>query len=950
MAPNRLPVDLRGSWIWEERGRGHIESYVLFRRNFMLDEIPSSADLWFAARSFCHVYVNGTHLCYGLATCPVDGSYVWYLDIAYLLGTGVNTIAILGYNTKVARTSCRCQPSGLWCQLDVDDAPVVWTDPSWKLVSAAAYAPCRPRRSQASGFTEKVDLRRLPEGWTEREFSAEDWSSPDYCVPVSEAHWNLLPFPAPEIRVGSVPFNRLAAAGSFEKRLFSTNVSFEKLVAQQGGGVYAAETYIHASEAEKVEFELYTDNPYRLYVNDALVKEQGVRRVEVGESFHACHSPGFRQGAIVAPEGKLEFREGWNRVVLFQELEPGSTGATLLFPEIDGQTVHLQREPDKDSMPGWLIAGRLRTPLANVLGNLDLSRTISQQNYIPVDDTPVDEGAELMAYTFAAEEGSEWQAGEPLTLRQGEYAILALESCKFGCPMFTVSGSDGDILDIASGTEVENGQLLPWDNRQENVDTIVLAENEREWMACAPRGIRFMMLVARSVNGTVTITEPRVKIREFQFEHPGSFESADQTLNTIWRIGRRTLEATVQEAFIDSPCKEETQYIADAMIQSWASYHTFGNFGLAAKSLEEFSMAQFETGEMPAACPSDIYFNIPDYAMLWTVWLQRHYMYTGDSHLLERLLPNVRSLFSYFAHVTLPGQAVLGDLENRANGYCFLDHSNLDRRGIVTGLNALYCRALLNGAFLLQEGGEAEEAAELRARGDRVAVEMRRLAWDADKGLFADGWHNGPSESHTLITNVLAVYGGIARTEDYGRIMDAIFLDGPPFVRDPEAILDNPYFKYFILETAFALGRRQWALDYLRWYWSSMVERGAQTWWEIHNPIENTESAVIHNTCNGYGTSPNGFLISELAGIRPAKPGFTTAYFNPLVGDVRSVKAKVPTPYGQIMVEWEQKEGGQLEVVIDANYPLSVIPELEPGISESATIHVSDEVTIYASE
>ncbi len=952
MAQTNLPSDLRGNWVWEERARNHVESYLLFRREFTLDEIPSSADLWLAVRSFFHLYINGTHVSYGLATCPVRGSYAWYFDVAYLLGTGVNTIAILAHNTRVSRSSCHRQPSGMWCQLNVDGRPQVWTDTSWNMIEAPGFLRNRPRRSIASGFTERLDLRRQPKGWEDRDFSTDDWGAPDYCSSISTEHWELLPFPVAEMSVQAQPLQTIEARGTWGPAFASTSLSFEKLVAQNGPGVYGAETYIHSATDTDVDIELYSDNPYRLFVNQACIKEQAVEPLRVGAAFQSSRSLCFRQGETANPAGSMKLRTGWNQISIFQQLEPDATGLTLIFPGIEHDGVKIHRDPKNDSMPGWSLAGPLRTPLASMLGNVTLMLASERENYIPVDSSAIDEGAELMSFDLnGSDEGAQpLEAEESIELRDGEYVVLALNASTFGCPEFNVTGTEGDVLTIVCGTDLVDNQLLPYEDGRQNVDAVVLAGEQRTWMACAPRGLRYLMILGRHIQDVVNITAPVVKIRRFQTANPGAFECSDDMLNEIWRVGKRTLDASVQEAFLDSPCKEETQYIADAMIESWASYHVYGNFGLAAKSLEEFAVAQFETGEMPAACPSDIYFNIPDYALLWPVWLQRHYLYTGDRQLVERLLPHAKMLFSYFDHVSIPGRDVLGDL-SKYGGYCFLDHSEIDRQGIITGLNALYCRGLLSGAYLLEAAGETEEAGALREQADRVARQIRDLTWDAERGLFADSWHDGERSEHfSPVTNVLAIYGGMARSSDYPAIFDRLFTDEPPFEKSPVGPMDNPYFKYFVMETAFALGRREWALRFLRWYWGGMVEKGAKTWWELHDPQSDDAVMPLDSACHGYGTSPNAYLISEVAGIRPAKPGFSTAFFNPCTNLVDSLKARIPTPYGEILVEWEVTDEGQLEAVIDASYPLAVIPELEPGLAESATIHVSDEVTIYASE
>jgi hypothetical protein len=344
-----------------------------------------------------------------------------------------------------------------------------------------------------------------------------------------------------------------------------------------------------------------------------------------------------------------------------------------------------------------------------------------------------------------------------------------------------------------------------------------------------------------------------------------------------------------------------------------------------------------------------MYVHMPDYALMWPVWLQRHFLYTGDKALLESMLPHLERLLGYYHNLAAAGQGVLADLHLRCGAYCFLDHGDIDREGMVTGLNALYCRALLSGAWLFSQLGDAGKAEECRRRASHAARVVRELAWDEDRGLFADGWYEGDmSEFYSWQTNVLAIYGGVAMPEHYDGIFDKLFSAEEPYELFAPGDANNPFFKYFVLEAAFALGRRDWAVHMMRWYWGSMMDSGAVTWWELFDPDGRADEVPTFSMCHGYGVSPNGYLCTEVAGIRPAAPGFTMVYFNPLVGVVDWVKAHIPTPYGHINVDWRLGDNGECDVSIEANYPLEVIPVLAPGISETATIHVSDEVSILA--
>ena len=161
---------------------------------------------------------------------------------------------------------------------------------------------------------------------------------------------------------------------------------------------------------------------------------------------------------------------------------------------------------------------------------------------------------------------------------------------------------------------------------------------------------------------------------------------------------------------------------------------------------------------------------------------------------------------------------------------------------------------------------------------------------------------------------------------------------------------NNPYFKYYILETAFALGKSAWALSLIHYYWGEMAKAGAKTWWEMFDPQLPDQKNRICGKCQGYGVSPNSFIMSELVGIRPAEPGMKMVYFNPMPGDVSWVKASIPTPQGTIKVYWNLDESGLFKVTINANYLLEVVPVMAPGIAKSCVFNVNDKVSIMAPE
>ncbi len=945
-----LPEEIRGEWIWSKSGLDALESYIFFRKDFTLSETPSTAEIWITARTFFHLYINGRHLTWGPPPGTARDSYVMYLDIGFLLQTGPNVIAVLAHNSKIMRYSMRRQAPGLWCQVNINGTPKIASDRTWMILDGSCFHGARPRRSRSLGFTEKMDLGEFPAGWEEMGYNTVRWRHPDHRVSLDAARGDLIPLAASEMISRRSEFPKLALRGRCAPVCTAAWVCFDSVVQAHGPGVYAAEAYVYSAQETEVEFELYCNDPYHLFVNNRSVKSQSLVPLETGKPLDLCVPPCFGQGELADVSGLMEWRTGWNHILLIKQCEPGGCGATLLFPGISAGEVRLVRGQRKEATAGWMLSGPLQAPLANVTGSINLAHLEKSPYLLRVGD-PVNDGALLMSYGFEGNAGGS-SPPDTIELRQNEYVILDAGQTVLGCPQFTFSGPDAAVVNVVCGENIVDDQVVACgDDGRNNTDTLLLGPKPVEWTAYAPRGFRYVMIVARRVpgNDTVQITAPGFLVREYPHQSPGEFRCSDQLLTEIWETGRRTLLATATDQFIDSPSKDCAQYIPDAMIQSWAAYHVFGAFHLAAKSLAEFADSQFETGEMPALAPSDIYQNTPDYALLWPVWLQRHYLYTGDLQFLKQMEPALRRLFSYFSYIAK--QDILANLDTRYGAYCFLDHGEMDREGIVTGLNALYCRSLLAGSWILDQLEDSRGAGILRRRAAHVAHAIRQLCWDEERMLFADGWHDGRmSEFYSWQTNVLAMYGGLVDEALCQEIFDRLFQNDPPLepLADPES--NNPYIQYFVLQVAFALGRQDWAFRLIRWYWGGMVERGARTWWEFFDPQANDIRPNGVSFCQGYAAAPNAFLPTELVGIRPAAPGFTRVYFNPYLKVVQQVQAQIPTPYGRITVHWRIKENGELECSIDANYPLEVVPMLDPAIADSATLRVSDDVAILAAE
>ena len=945
MTSTKLPTEMRGEWIWDAGSVDAVESYVFLRREFALNETPSVGELWITANTMYHLYVNGRYFCRGPAPSPADKHYVSYFDIGFLLEIGRNVIAVIAHNTSVSRHSrCRAE-SGFWCQLNVDGSPFIWTDVSWQVRPGSCFLPNQPRSSASSSFVETLDYRQYPHGWTEVGYEKEDWRDVDFRRSIEAEIETFVAAPDFDPFTENVLFDKVVVQGMLASTKATVNLTFTR-VFKDARGVYAGETYVRAKEdRDDIEFKLFCDDPYCFIVNEEVIKMQGVGEA-VNWADSAWDTPRcYLQSQITEVGGALTLREGWNHIIFVQQVEPGSNGATFVFSDLNADTIKFVRSMDSFSLPGWNVYGPLPGALATMRAPLHFGgfKSVPYFNFDPCDIA-----GHFQTYTADVISTDETPSCD-ITLEQDQYVVLEAHRYVRGAPEMTFSGAAGDIIDVFFGDYITDNVVNPHDEGYRRVYTVVLDDITIQWSGFATHGMKYVMLHVRKAVGEVLIESIGIRKLTFSFKNPGGFNCSDELLNKIWLNGAYTLEVTYDYAFMNSSAQLESQLLSDAMIQSVSAFFLMGNYGLSEKALREFSWSQFPTGEIPAATLSDFFVRWHDHALLWPVWLQKHIIYSGNTDIAHELSPSLEKLLSFFESMADKERFVLGNGEaDDSNDYLIDYDSNLDRRGISTSLNALYCHCLLQSEWIFSLIDQKDKAKICHERAAIVAEAIRELTWDEERSLFADSWYDGkPSESFSLQTNILAIYAGLAKPEQHDLIFKNSLLEDAPYLKlNVEVGNDTPYFKFFLLDTAFICEKREWALDFMRYYWGKMVQEGAQTWWERFSPEPEFDLRDAGAQCFGYGISPNYFLIREVVGIRPVQPGALQVYFNPMLTAAEWVQAQIPTVHGQIRVGWSFEDTDHLEIVIDADYPLEIIPKLSPQFATNATFHVSDVVSV----
>ena len=116
----------------------------------------------------------------------------------------------------------------------------------------------------------------------------------------------------------------------------------------------------------------------------------------------------------------------------------------------------------------------------------------------------------------------------------------------------------------------------------------------------------------------------------------------------------------------------------------------------------------------------------------------------------------------------------------------------------------------------------------------------------------------------------------------------------------------SPLWTDKIFGSLFESGHDNDAIRLLQGSYGTWARNGALHWGEGFGPGAQAQLC---------GSSVNWLLTSYVLGIRPTKPGFSEAIFDPRAGSLTSAKGNVPTPHGMINVAWQRK-GDVIEATI----------------------------------
>jgi hypothetical protein len=381
----------------------------------------------------------------------------------------------------------------------------------------------------------------------------------------------------------------------------------------------------------------------------------------------------------------------------------------------------------------------------------------------------------------------------------------------------------------------------------------------------------------------------------YPFEERATFKSGDADLDKIWEISWRTARLDAHETYMDTPYYEQLQYIGDTRIQALISYSVAGDDRLARQALAAFDASRFPDGLTRSRYPSSLPQTIPTFSLLWIGMLHDYWLYRPDPEPVRTALPGTRAVLAWFATHEQPD-----GLLDKLPWWSFIDWvqekqetPTYDAHGESCMTTLEYLGALDDASGLERDLGDPVLADRYHARAAHVRSAIYDNCWSPDRGLIAD---NPDRKIFSQQANILSVLYDVIPKQEQHEVLRKILAIEPGTT--PDGVMRASY--YFRFYLARALDHAGLADEYLQSLdpWRKLLPLHFSTWPEVPGDTRSDSHA--------WSAHPIYDMLTLVAGVEPASPGFASVRIAPHLGNLDSLTATFPHPEGPINIEYKR--------------------------------------------
>jgi hypothetical protein len=462
-------------------------------------------------------------------------------------------------------------------------------------------------------------------------------------------------------------------------------------------------------------------------------------------------------------------------------------------------------------------------------------------------------------------------------------------------------------------------------------------------------------------DGLVKIKRAGIVKSQYPVDWLGSFSCGDERIDQIVKLCLIHAEITMSDGYVDTPGREDGQWIEDARQRAVIASRWFGDTRLRRLMIRHHAESQGPDGGFHAFPPSNYpaYPSGFDWAVQWSAMLYDDYMWTADKEFLRRYWPTLQRFWGgVLARVGEDGvwrtRRVMADIRVGLH-----PQSDAQSSGIVT---PFMIERLRWSAELAAALGETAQAQSWRDAADKMARAFRKYhIVPAEQGVPAhvddrlDTANPTLARGYSQAGQANAILAGLLTTEEARATIEYAFPapDGTP---SPGVTRwNNPTFAYRVLRMLSNCGFTDRAVahlierysPYLPGHPRNRVPAGLQgpyggplpEYWVSREDLglkpgeRDTAQPADETGSHGWGAVPLLWLHDSLLGVTILEPGGAKLRIAPQSGGLPFVAGHTMTPKGLVWVHWDPRQNR-----LELNLPLAVAAEV---VLPGRTLHLA---------
>ena len=393
-------------------------------------------------------------------------------------------------------------------------------------------------------------------------------------------------------------------------------------------------------------------------------------------------------------------------------------------------------------------------------------------------------------------------------------------------------------------------------------------EISKKWHINERRTFRYIRLIVLKTDTAISLSNLYCgEVSAIALNKIKPLQGFSKKMQQIDLVAQYTLRNCIQEVFEDGPKRDQRLWLGDLRLEALADGVLYHSNSEVKRCLLLFAGTQRADGFVPACVFTKNGENpeigdemIPDYAMLFGNVLLNYANNSNDWALAKKLYPLACKQVDIVCNKWLNEKSLL---QMPDSVWQLIDWSKRLNRQAAEQATAIYsAKSLLDLATKLGRKKDVEKWNNLINKLTASALDN---LYDKEKGLFV----SGAQKQISWASQIWMILAGVVDKKTGTTILESI-------EKDTTAIKPStPYLVHHLVQSYLLCDMDEEADHLIENYWGGMVDKGADTFWEIYNPNDAYTSPynshLFNSYCHAWSCTPAWFLRHPVYGKRLGK-------------------------------------------------------------------------------